>query len=233
MWRVFRKLCLIILILSLLSACTAKRQVFETTSPTGKYKFHFEAVRRGNMFSLNSQGYNSYYSFYQENHAIFENHVFLEHEFRYRSFEDMFPYLQWVADNILRMGSKEQLTEAPHDEVKISNDTEMIVPLLIIRAAPYETFLVTNLHPRQQIQIYVPSQANQDYSWVEAAIDSQTGVRVSGGQNFRILGQQNGIAHYCLSIREREIVVSSQEFNGVETLPGDKKKITPKGCPPR
>lgn len=220
-----------ILIICLISGCVLNNHKYESSSPTGKYRLLFNTIPKRNSSSLISQ--DVYFSLYSEASTMFENRLFFESGSWDKSFHEKYPDLRWVANNVFRLGEKIEPDKSLYDEVTINNYTDKAVFLLSIKGKGYEEFLIINLLPHSTVNIYTQTQTDSDSSWIAARAEFDNNKIVSSGMNFRIKGQYRGMMHYCVSITDQEIIVQSQEFEGVLVLSETdktKNKSIPKGC---
>ena len=230
MKKIAHKLILVPII-CLISGCVLNNHKYESSSPTGKYRFQFSTIPKKGSISLISQ--DIYFSLYSEAGTMFENRLFFESGSWDKSFKEKYPDLRWVATNVFRLGEKIEPGKSLQDEITIRNDTNNAVSLLSIKGKGYEEFLVINLLPRSTIQLHPQTQTDSDSSWIAARAEFDNSKIVSSGMNFRIRGQYKGMMHYCVSITDQEIIVQSQEFEGILVLSETdktKNKSTPKGC---
>lgn len=68
------------------------------------------------------------------------------------SFHDSYPVIEWVDNNVLRMG-KEHLGQPFYDELIVSNNTEEHIKYLDVSYGKNEMFWVFDLAPRSQVTL--------------------------------------------------------------------------------
>ena len=79
------------------------------------------------------------------------------------TFIDANPVIEWVGENILRMG-RDPAGQGFSNELIISNDTDESIRQVGVSRGKYEQFEVFDLGPRQQVSVRSYPELNQDVS---------------------------------------------------------------------
>jgi len=144
---------------------------------------------------------------------IIENEIFYSDSNRFIYSELKY---SWAAENVLRFGELDSSVKP--DEISIINQTNKIIRYLKVNAG--NSFLLLELQPRTTTRLFDRPQTNKtaDISWVGGFGKFDDGRSFSNwGKNFRIKGKYTSPAHYCVLIKDGEIVVQSREFEGFST----------------
>ena len=178
-----------------------------TTSPNKTYRVHMqdrEAVGFEHVVHFNVA---------KNEQPLIENEIFYSD-----SSEFIYPELKysWAGENVLRFGELDSSVKP--DEVSITNQTDKIVRYLKIDAG--NSYLLLELQPQTTIRLGDRPQTDKraDMSWLGGFGKFVDGRSFSNwGMNFHISGKYTSPAHYCVFIRERDVIVQSKEFEGFGT----------------
>lgn len=174
-----------------------------------------------NIYSVGLQGDHSNAN--SPNKVLFtverEGKVLLENEGLYDDsapFLQMYPTHLWVMENVLWFGGHDLTPSAKRDEVSVVNETNKVISYLSVDAS--DMFLLLEVQPRSLTRLLTRPQTDQtaDISWVSCFGKFADGRDKGGGRNFSIRGKYVSPAHYCIVIREEEVVIQSREFEGFE-----------------
>ncbi len=126
-----------------------------------------------------------------------------------------YPKHTWVSDNILKFGGESIASEC--DEVLVYNASAKAISFLQIFTGRNEMFLLLELQPKSSTKLCTLPQTDQgaDLSWIgfggQLASEQET---FNGGVNFNIRGKYTKPARYCVTIKDDDVEVRSQEFEG-------------------
>jgi len=196
------------------SFCTLSQEPYKTVSPNGIYTVQFQERPRGWPSMTH---YDIYISCFRDGQPLIEDIVLIgPGTFNRKRFRDKYQDVSWESDNILRLGGKDRLPQSQCDVYLISNNTNKVVSYLRVNGKWDERFIVFDLQPQSVIKLYPQPQTDQDadLSWVGAEVRFADGGKAYGGADFQIRDLYKGPAHYCLSIKEKQILIMSREFEG-------------------
>ena len=127
-----------------------------------------------------------------------------------------YPELNWVSENVFRLGEKNALPELQCDMLFVHNSTEKTVQHLIVEGHYSEAFFVIDLQPGASVTLYAQPQTDKGQDRSEMAAHGQLvdGKKFNGYVSFEIRGLYKAPAHYCLTIQDDEVTIRSHEFEG-------------------
>lgn len=197
--------------------CNCKHKVSKLThiSPLGRYKIELaeqlEPVKPGEIaFVVLSVSKGS-------------TLLTVEQRFAYQEdsgveFFSKYPRGEWVAENILRLIP---LTEVPiefTDIVTVTNKTPSRLEHITINGNA-EMFLILELEPNSSVKLLLRPQTDKDRdtSWIGVAGKFLDGPKLEpGGMNFDIHNKYIRQSHYCVSIVQNSVNVTSKEYEGIK-----------------
>ena len=144
---------------------------------------------------------------------------FIENKIFYSdSSQFIYPELKysWAAENVLRFGEFDSSMKP--DEISVINQTNKVIRYLKIDAG--NSYLLLEVQPQTTTRLLDHPQTDQraDISWIGGFGHFDDGSGFSNwGMNFHIRGKYTSLAHYCVFIRDGEVVVQSREFEGFKT----------------
>ncbi len=158
--KVLRFFFVSIVILSLVSC--GRNYNIEKPSPTGEYRVKVD---------VHVEEENDLLGHFTESGKIqvFKGQgVIYAHEWKVRdnwdtTFIGANPVIEWVGDNVLRMGldrSKESLS----NQLVISNKTDESLKQMSVSCGKYESFYIFSLPPHSQVTLYPAPELNPDVS---------------------------------------------------------------------
>ncbi|MBI1760228.1 MAG: hypothetical protein HYR56_02220 [Acidobacteria bacterium] len=123
----------------------------------------------------------------------------------------------WVANNIVRFSSQPINSGREADLIYVHNDTDTAINYLRVDCSlfrPDEMFLAFDLPPHATITIHsLPQTSNVSHLYSQGAFVN--GKEISETYlSFDAIKPQQSPSHYCLTINERKVVISSEEFEG-------------------
>ncbi len=144
---------------------------------------------------------------------LIENEIFYSDSSQF-----IYPELNysWAAENVLRFG--EFNSSMKPDEISVINETNKVIRYLKIDAG--NSYLLLELQPQTTTRLFGRPQTDKtaDISWVGGFGKFDDGKDFSNwGMNFHIRGKYTSPAHYCVFIRDSEVLVRSKEFEGFDT----------------
>lgn len=138
-------------------------------------------------------------------------------------FFDSYKY-HWISDSVLKFGWDESVPQSKIDEVVVSNDTNQPINQLVVNASEY--FLILDLPPKSSVKLSAYPQSW--LSWVSCKGSFASGKSIPfDGVNFFIRDNRESHVsqHYCISIREDELLIQSQEIEGYKEENGVKTAV--------
>lgn len=189
---------------------------FTSTSPDSKYSIIFEE-RRVNSESILKNN-DIFVSVFYEGSPVVKSQLFYHPDkFDSQTFKERYPFINWVGGKVLRLGDKSNLSNGQgNDTYVIRNLTARKIIFLKASTKTSEKFIVLDLNSEETILLQTTAQINNrsDLSWVSALAIFDDGSMSSGGVNFEIKEQHKGTTIYCISIKEKEAIITSRDFNG-------------------
>ncbi|MBV9957281.1 MAG: hypothetical protein JO360_02630 [Acidobacteria bacterium] len=155
-------------------------------------------------------------------HVVYFNVVkterpLIEHEIFYSdSSQFIYPDLKysWAAENVLCLNDFDSSIKP--DEISVINQTDKVIRYLKIDATS-SSFLLLEVQPQTTTRLLARPQTDRraDISWIGGFGKFDDGSEFANwGRNFQIRGKYSAPAHYCVFIRDGEVVVQSREFEG-------------------
>lgn len=146
-------------------------------------------------------------------------------------FGDICPEYTWVSDNILRLGGKHTLPESSCDVITVRNQTASDITYLMLTGMmrkPGEVFLLLDLQPSSTVKLHAQPQTDKiaDMSGLSCHLQFADGREIpTTVMNFYIHEVYKGPARYCLTIKDNEIIIRSEDFEGIKFVSGNEVRI--------
>jgi hypothetical protein len=119
----------------------------------------------------------------------------------------------WLSNNVLALRYLDS-SEKP-DEISVENQTDKVIRYLKITARDRFLILELQAHSKTQLSAYPQTDKTADISWIGGVGMYDDGQMLPAwGMNFRIRGKYISPAHYCVLIKENEVLVQSKDFEG-------------------
>lgn len=206
-------------------SCQTKPYTLTTTSPNHTYTVQF--VER-----LNPPGHP--YDNHVVGFKVFSDGQQIVDEPRFSAGDDFdqrfgaaHPEHIWITDNLLRLGKRPLATQMQYDEVLIRNNATKAVTYLSINTGS-DMFLLFDLQPDVTTKLSIQPQTDQeaDMSWIGYGGQFADGKQIkASGLNFKIQGKYHSQGHYCVTIKDNEVIVRSSDFEGISFLYGVERRI--------
>jgi hypothetical protein len=197
------------------------------TSPNKTYVVHLDehADRYLLPIHLDSRRFSSEVRFnaFKGGQSLAQNEMLWDDPSGGARFFDSYKY-RWINDSVLKFGWDESVPQLKNDEVVVSNDTNRPINQLVVNAN--EHFLILDLQPKSSVKLSAYPQSW--LSWVSCKGSFASGKSIPfDGVNFFIRDNRESHVsqHYCISIRDDELLIQSQEIEGYKEENGVKTTI--------
>lgn len=185
-------------------------------SPQGKYAINLER-RRHEPYGKDWETWKAFLSFTNDGQQILKEVEVASGDASSGRMLPDHPQLAWLYENTFRLSEHASLPESESDVLLIRNDSAHTISYLSVSGGMDEWFFILNLQPRSSVKLLALPQWKQgDLSWVSAKGRFGDDIPTYGGQNFKIAASEKGPGHYCLTVRDDEMVIQSREFEGWE-----------------
>lgn len=118
------------------------------------------------------------------------------------SFELRWPNYRWVQDNILQLYSKEELSDPRRQEIMVVNDSDQVIPRLLIFCT--DKFLVFDFQPASNLQLSC-SPPKGDSQGVYVSVE-RTNRKIEGSAVFDVKGLTDALS-YTINVGVDEIAI--------------------------
>ncbi len=201
-----------------------------TSSPSSTYE-----VRLGEEIRPEDSGdpwpYKVFLSVSKHGRSVIDRELVYSNDSWDLRFGDICPQHTWVSENVLRLGGEHTLPESSCDVITVRNQTANDITYLMLSGMvrrPGEKFLLLDVPPSSTIKLYAQPQTDKvgDTSGFSCHLQFADGREIpTTGMGFRIRGVYKGPARYCLTIKDNEVIIRSEDFEGVEFVSGNEVRI--------